>query len=98
MASIGSAVSKERLERDRRGLLAGGNQLGRRFINLLMQRIVEVLRLEESRNAVVRLVVDEDGAEERLFGLEIVGSCPEGQAVGRGCFFRLPQRVRGVLL
>ena len=38
---------EERLERDRRRLLAGGDQLGRRLIDLLVQRIVEMLRLQK---------------------------------------------------
>ena len=41
-----------------------------------------MLRLEEARDAVVRLVVDEDGTEQRLLGLEVVGRGAEGQRVG----------------
>ena len=77
-------VLEERLERDRRRLLARGDQLGGRLVDLLVQRIVEVVRLEEARDAVVRLVVDEDGAEQRLLGLEVVGRGAEGQRLGRG--------------
>ena len=58
--------------------------LDRGLVDLLVQRIVEVVRLEEARDAVVRLVVDEDGAEQRLLGLEIVGCGPEGQGIGGG--------------
>ena len=53
-----------------------------RLVDLLVQRIVEVVRLEEARHAVVRLVVDEDGAEQRLLGLDVVGRGAEGQGVG----------------
>ena len=75
---------EEGLERDRRRLLAGADQLGGGLVDLLMQRVEEVLRLQEAGDAVVRLVVDEDGAEQRLLGLQVVGSRPEGQRVGRG--------------
>ena len=73
---------EEGLERDRRRLLARGDQLGGRLVDLLVQRIVEVVRLEEARDAVVRLVVDEDGAEQRLLGLQVVGRGAERQRVG----------------
>ena len=76
-------VLEEGPERDRRRLLARGDQLGGRLVDLLVQRIVEVLRLQEARHAVVRLVVDEDGAEQRLLGLDVVGRGAEGQRVGR---------------
>ena len=75
-------------ERDRRRLLARGDELGRGLVDLLVQRIVEMLRLEEARHAVVRLVVDEDGAEQRLLGLDVVGRGAEGQRVGRLGFRR----------
>ena len=74
-------VLEEGPERDRRRLLARGDQLGGRLVDLLVQRIVEVVRLEEARDAVVRLVVDEDGAEQRLLGLEVVGRGAEGQGL-----------------
>ena len=66
-------VLEEGPERDRRRLLARGDQLRQRLVDLLVQRVVEVVRLEEARDAVVRLVVDEDGAEQRLLGLDVVG-------------------------
>ena len=71
-----------------RRLLARGDQLGSGLVDLLVQRIVEVVRLEEARDAVVRLVVDEDGAEQRLLGLEVVGRGAEGQGLGRGGLVR----------
>src|SRR5688572_2930489 len=46
-----------------------------------MQRIIEVVRVEEARYAVHRLVVDEDRAEQRLLRLEVVGSLTEGQRI-----------------
>ena len=74
---------EERAQRDRRRLLADVDQLGRRLVDLLVQRIVEVLRIEERRDAVHRLVVDEDGAEQRLLGLEVVRSLTEGELTRR---------------
>jgi hypothetical protein len=41
-----------------------------------VQRIEELLRLEEIRDALVRLVVDEDRAEQRSLGIKVVGHLP----------------------
>ena len=49
-----------------------------------MQRIVEVVRLQEAGDAVMRLVVDEDGAEQRLLGFQVVGGRPEVWRLERG--------------
>ena len=40
--------------------------------NALMDRLEEMLRLEEIGDAVERLVVDQDSAEQRLLGLDVV--------------------------
>ena len=63
---------QEGLERDRRRDLAAADQAARKLVDLLMDRLEEVLRLEEVRDAVERLVVDEDGAQQRLLRLDIV--------------------------
>ena len=63
---------EEGLERDRRGALAAQDQLRRRLEDARVQRVIEMRRLEEGRDAVDRLVVDEDRAEQRLLGLEIM--------------------------
>jgi hypothetical protein len=42
---------EERLERDRRGELPGPDQVTRELIDLLMDRLEEVRRLEKIRNA-----------------------------------------------
>ena len=76
---------EEGLERDRRRDLAGADQVARDLIDLLMDRLEEMLRLEEVRNPVEGLVVDEDRAEQRLFRLDIV----RGGAIERGRFFDL---------
>ena len=70
-------------QRDRCRLLAGGDQLRQRLEDLLVQGVVEVVRLEEARDAVVGLVVDEDGAEQRLLGLEVVRRGAEGEGIAR---------------
>src|SRR5204862_3107139 len=59
------------------------DQFRQGLIDLLMQRVEEVMRLEEARDAVVGVVVDENGAEQGLLGLQVVGRCAEGQGVRR---------------
>ena len=60
------------LQRHRRGGLAGANEPAGEFENALMDRLEEMLRLEEIGNAIERLVIDQNGAEQRLLGLDIV--------------------------
>jgi hypothetical protein len=78
LADIESAdvdvAGQEGLERDRGCDLAGADQVRGQFIDLLMQRLEKMLRLEKIRDAVERLVVDQDGADQRLLGLEVVRS------------------------
>ena len=63
---------QEGLQRDRRRHLAGANEVGGDLINLLVQRLMELRRLEKIGNPVESLVVDQDGAKKRLLGLEVV--------------------------
>ena len=63
---------QERLQRHRRRDLAGADQPAGKLENALVDRLEEMLRLEEVGDAVERLVIDEDGAEQRLLGLDIV--------------------------
>src|SRR4029079_10329575 len=63
---------EEGLQRDRRRALAAQDQLRDRFIDACVQRIVEMPGLEEGRDTVDRLVVDEDRAEQGLFGLQVM--------------------------
>ena len=63
---------QEGLQRHRRRQLAGADQAAGKFEDALMDRLEEMLRLEEIGNAVKRLVIDEDGAEQCLLGLDIV--------------------------
>src|SRR4029077_6195527 len=74
---------QEGLERYRRGQFAGANEAARDVVDLPMDRLEEMLRLKEVADAVKRLVVDQDGAEEGLLRLDIV----RRGAIGRG---RLP--------
>ncbi len=75
---------EERLERDRGRLLAGLDHLSGRLEDLPVQRIEEVHRLQERRDAVHGLVVDQDRTEERLLGLDVVGNFAELLGIGRG--------------
>ncbi len=63
---------QKRLERHRRRDLAGANQVRAQLVDLLVNRLEEMRRLEKIGDAVKRLVVDQDGAEQRLLGLDIV--------------------------
>ena len=63
---------QEGLQRHRGRQLAGADQAAAKLEDALVDRLEEMLRLEEVGNAVKRLVIDEDGAEQRLLGLDIV--------------------------
>lgn len=63
---------QEGFQCDRRRHLAHTDELGRHLIDLAVQRLVEMAGLEEVRDAVEGVVVDEDGAEQRLLGLDVV--------------------------
>ena len=63
---------QEGLERHRRRQLAGADQAAGQLEDALVDGFEEMLRLEEIGNAVERLVIDEDGAQQRLLGLDIV--------------------------
>src|SRR5690606_24878556 len=52
--------------------LSGTNQAAGKLKQLLVQRPEKMSRLEEVRDAVKRLVVDEDRAEKRLFHVDVV--------------------------
>ena len=64
------------LERDRGGDLSALDQLGGRLIDAAVDALEEVLRREKRRNPVDRIVVDEDGAQQRLLGLDVVRERP----------------------
>ena len=75
---------QEGLERDRRRDLAGADQIRGELIDLLMDRLEEMLRLEKIGDPVERLVVDDDGAQQRLLRLDVLRRV----AVLRRCRFR----------
>src|ERR1700734_2094855 len=65
-------LAKEGLERHRRRQLAGTDQRSRDLEDAAMNFLDEMLASEEIRDAVERVIVDQDRAEQRLFGLEVV--------------------------
>src|SRR5271163_568182 len=65
-------LAEEGLERHRRRQLAGPDQRSRDLEDAAMNFLDEVLASEEIRDAVERVIVDQDRAEQRLFGLEVV--------------------------
>ncbi len=64
------------LERDRRGDLAALDEREHRLVDAPVHRLEEVSGLQERRDAVGHLVVDEHGPEQRLLGLEVVRQGP----------------------
>ena len=73
--------SEEGLERDRGGMLPGLDQLAHHLEQLAMQRLEEMRGLQEARDPVEGLVIDEDRAEQSLLGFDVVGGLPERQRV-----------------
>ena len=64
---------QEGLDRHRIGHLAHADELGRNLEDLAVQRLVEMAGLQEIRDPVEGVVVDQDRAEQRLLGLDVVG-------------------------
>ena len=81
-------LAEERLQGDRRRELAGANHRARDLEDAAVDLLDEMLASEEIRDAVERVVVDEDRAEQRLLGLEIMRRRPIGTvlrlALGEG--------------
>jgi hypothetical protein len=76
---------QERLERHRARDLAGSDQAGGKFVDLLVDRLEEMRRLEKIGDAIERLVVDQDSAQQRLLRFDIVRCGAEYRDVfGRG--------------
>jgi hypothetical protein len=71
--TLRSAAPAQHLLRDQ--LRAGG-------VDPPVHGLVEVLGPEELADPVERLVVDEDGPEHRLLGLDVMGLDPELRGVG----------------
>ena len=72
---------EERLQRDRRGVLASLDQLGHNLEKAAMKGLEKVVRLQKARNAVEQLVIDQDRAKQCLLGLDVVRGLPEGQGI-----------------
>ena len=51
---------------------AGADELAGDLEDRLVHRLEEMLRLEEIGNPVERFVVDQDGAEQRLFRFDVL--------------------------
>jgi hypothetical protein len=68
------------------------------FEYLLVQRIIEMLSVEEARNAVERLVVYEDRAEQCLLGVDIVGHGAVKQQISARFHSMLKRRLGSPLL
>src|SRR5262249_52498411 len=65
---------QERLQGYRRCQLAGANEAARDVVDLLMNRLEEMLRLEEIADTIKRLVVDEDRTQEGLSASILCGA------------------------
>jgi len=80
---------QERFQRHRRGKLAGADQAARDIVDLLMDRLEEMRRLQKVGDAIERLVVDQDGAQQRLLCLDVVrGSAIAGLRLVLKCACR----------
>ncbi len=93
-----SCVGQEGLDRDRRRGLAGADDLAHDLVDLAMHRLVEMLGQQEIGDAIERLVVDEDGAQQRLLGFDVLRREPKlfrppGGCAPRWCrpFGRVPR-------
>ncbi len=71
---------QEGLQRDRGRDLAHPDQAAGGLVNGLMDRLVEVFRLQKVRHTVEGVVVDQDRAQEALFRLDIVRCAAEGRS------------------
>ena len=69
---------EQHLERDRVGQHPVADPLRAGGVDAAVDRLVEVLGAQELRDPVIGLVVDQDGAEHRLLGLDIVRRDAEG--------------------
>ena len=63
---------EQHLEGHRVGQLAAADALRAAFVDPAVHRLEEMLRAQQLADPMVGLVVDQDGAEQRLLGLDIV--------------------------
>ncbi len=64
-------LAEKGLERDRGGELSGANQLAGCLEDAAVQFLGEMFRLQKIGDAVEGVVIDQNGAKKRLFGLDI---------------------------
>jgi hypothetical protein len=74
------------------------------LINLPVQRLEKVLRLQEIRNSVESVIIDQHSAKQRLLGLDIVRRRAVKRLIGlnfpqrfghdSSCLFEAPQLAR----
>ena len=85
-------VLEEGLDGDRRRERVAPDALGRDLEDPGVDRVEEVRGLHEARDPVVDVVVDEQRAEQRLLGLDVVRQCA-GLGVERPRSFRRPSMI-----
>ncbi len=97
-------LAEERLQRDRRRELAGADQRAGDLVDAAMDLLDEMLGLEKVGDAVEGVVVDQDRAEQRLFGFDVerrsaiggFGSVGRRRRAGPGIVRRSPWLLRAI--
>ena len=85
---------QEGLDCHRVGRLAHADDIAGDFEDLAVQRFVQMAWLQKVRNAIIGVIVDQYGAQQRLFGLDIAGRFPiEAPAFIAACLTNLSCRV-----
>src|SRR6202034_2567772 len=70
------------LQRDRIRTLVELDEAARELEKLPVNRLKEMLRLEEIGNPIERFVIDQHGAKQRLFRLDIMRQCADRDVRG----------------
>ena len=78
-----AVLLEERLQRDGTRDLAALDQLFRRLVDALMDWFEEIIRAQEFRDPVISRVIDQQRAQKRLFGFEVLGRRAVGGRVRR---------------
>ncbi|GCC47075.1 hypothetical protein chiPu_0031264, partial [Chiloscyllium punctatum] len=82
---------KEGLQRNRIGDPVGADQFAHDFENVAVQGLEEMVRLQKVDNPVIGVIVDEDGAKQRLLSLNVLRQlavCRAGRCCEFECGFR----------
>ena len=66
-------------------MLAGLHDLGSRFVNSGVKRIEKMVGKQKMRNSIERFIINEDGAEKRLFSLYVMWRSAERKIFREGC-------------